>query len=602
MNGACYMPVYRRHIYPVGAAYTGEVYSKLGPTPTSGVGFPVFAPRRLLLDTSAPGTPSVFVASDAGDRVLWFPGADQRHYGRRVLAGRIYTLVGDGQVAAAGDTTTGDGGPAWQAKHPAAGGIARTSAGDMLVLDAGPHGLVRLVRFASGTIQTLPLTHGGQPLTVPGASDMCLAERAGANALYLADGPRKVVWRVPLPADLHDLAASAAATVEALPVLGNPDGPVPAEAPANVYAPALPVAHEKLRIGAPTALAVDAAGNLWVAEGEVGHLRLVEAAALTGNGSVTTPGGAFVTPPGASGAGDVLAGDARLAGFPGTIRPEERGQRRHARPSTAAPTSCAASGRAAARTDAYPSSSSSSCLALGFGLNLAGSPAPPRARGARPSRPPCPPDGPACCRPTPRSGRAAPVGRVVESSAMTCWAAGSTFASSCWRRKKSGHGARPVARVVGEVHALLVGLPLLVAVEAQAHQLRAGVGDDAARAVVAQDRREREGQPQLARHAMQDVATQHVLALVAQDARDLVRRLRGGDQRARDQHLAARHGEGVLLRVPDGVDVEVVGLVRRQRLHQAAEVLSTAPSTTGSWMKRPFAPSIWALLKFASHA
>jgi len=31
MNSACYMPVYRQHIFAVGAAYTGEVYSKLGP-------------------------------------------------------------------------------------------------------------------------------------------------------------------------------------------------------------------------------------------------------------------------------------------------------------------------------------------------------------------------------------------------------------------------------------------------------------------------------------------------------------------------------------------------------------------------------------------
>lgn len=281
--------------------------------------FPILGPRRLMLEPGPADTPGIYIASDLAQRVFWIPAVDMQRFGRRVRAGRLYTLAGDGQEATPDKPDVGDGGPATAAhlSHPAA--LARDSLGDVFILDAGVagdtvHGSVRLVRATDGKIQSLPVTSGGQPLRLAGATDLHLVESTAGNVLYVADAPHNTVWSIPLPHDLQALQQDAVQSIAATALFGGVS-PAP---PADLYAANLPVPREQAAVQAPSALALDSAGDLVVAEGDAARLRLLEAGGLTGTGGVWTVGGTFVTPPGETGVADVLEGDARLAAFPYT--------------------------------------------------------------------------------------------------------------------------------------------------------------------------------------------------------------------------------------------------------------------------------------------
>jgi hypothetical protein len=292
--------------------------------PLTHLTFPLFAPRRLLLEPGPLDVPSVYVASDDGNRVFWIPASDGVRYGRRVRAGRIYTLAGSGAEATQANPATGDGGPAALAKLSKPSALVRDSRGDLFVLDAGAaqgtlHGTVRVVRFGDGHIVGLPLTLGGLPLRFPGATDLRLIERVTGNLLFIADPARHVIWRATLPPDLAALAQDPIAPIEVQAALGSADGGALAASPIpDLFAGLGPIAKSAVRLLSPNCVALDAAGQLLVAEGEVGRLRLLVPSGGTGPVGVWTIGGLLLTPPGATRVADVLTGDARLAAFPGT--------------------------------------------------------------------------------------------------------------------------------------------------------------------------------------------------------------------------------------------------------------------------------------------
>lgn len=295
------------------AAATNSDAAPYAVDPATRSAFPLFSPRRLVLEVASGDVPSVYIASDDANRVFWIPAVDQLRFGRQARAGRLYTLAGTGDA----DGALGDGGPAGAASLGGPGAIARTTQGDLLILDPG-HGSVRVVRARDGKIQALPLQSGGQALAVPGASDMQLVEGANGNALYVADPARNVVWRAGLPADIKALAQDSVAPIAMTAVLGQ-SGVAATPAPVgSLYAANAPVDKAGVALSGVGAIALDAANNLLASE-PVGRLRLLEAQGITGStGGVWTVGGALVVPPGAGGATATLEGDSRLAGYPGT--------------------------------------------------------------------------------------------------------------------------------------------------------------------------------------------------------------------------------------------------------------------------------------------
>jgi hypothetical protein len=246
--------------------------------------FPLFAPRRLLLEPADGDVPTIFFSSDDANRVFWIPAHDASRFGRRARAGRLYTLA------------TG--------KRPTA--IALDAVGDLIVLDEDG---LRVARAPDGALAPLVLQAGGTPLALKGARDFKVVGRT----LYVADTARHVVWQAALPADDRALQAAVPAPLAAVAALGQPDKPGVGPTPASLYAANDGVATADALLNQPDALAVTAAGQLVVSDGGNQRLRLLDT-----NGKAYSVGGAFVTPPGAAGADAVLEGDARLAAFPGT--------------------------------------------------------------------------------------------------------------------------------------------------------------------------------------------------------------------------------------------------------------------------------------------
>lgn len=282
--------------------------------PLLSAGHAIIQPRKVLLQrVGATDDTHVFVLSKFGHRVFFIPATDVTTFGRDFLAGRLYTVLGNGQLvdgvaAPAVDTTLGH---AFALNEPTA--LTQDSQGNLYVLDSIA-GAVRLVRAGDGQVFTLPLkTAANAPYAAVGAQDLRIVEAgAGNNFLYLADTNAHTVVRFALPADLSTLATTVPASLAAQTVFGTDGVPgyltgVPYPDIHDVSA-ALPEGNALLN--EPTSLTFDGAGNMIVAA--KGRLHLMEQAAL----DPATVGDTYVI------AGGVdtrfIVGDSRLAFFPGT--------------------------------------------------------------------------------------------------------------------------------------------------------------------------------------------------------------------------------------------------------------------------------------------
>lgn len=293
---------------------------------------PIWMPYRLLIepDASAPA-PHVFFTSRQGHRLYFVPAKDLTRYGRSFLAGRQYTLAGNGAVEAPGATQSdgstayllGDGGPAYSAPLAYPLGVAEDSRHNLYISDAGSyaqdtstadplathvdaltggsaryrnyyHQSIRMIRASDGKIFTLRLTQNGQPYPLSGAQDLRVVEGAGGNYVYVTDSLRHAVIRFALPANLASLDATAPASQEVQVVLGKLDTPgsLVAGAPAPTLATLNDgVSKDQVLLDTPTSLDFDASGNMLVADN--GHVRMLEAAGLGGAGKVYLLAGAI---------------------------------------------------------------------------------------------------------------------------------------------------------------------------------------------------------------------------------------------------------------------------------------------------------------------
>jgi hypothetical protein len=279
--------------------------------PLLSAGYPLIRPRKLLVQrVGATDDSHVFVLSKFGQRVFFIPATDVTVFGRDFLAGRLYTVLGNGQVGdPAAPAADGTPGHAFALNEPTA--MAQDSAGNLYVLDSIA-GAVRLVRAGDGSVITLPLkADATTAYAAVGAQDLRVVEGA-ANFLYLADTNAHTVVRFPLPADLADLAGAVpdmtAQTV--FGVAGEPGYIKAGLTYPDIHDASKALSEANARLNEPTSLTFDGAGNMIVAA--KGRLHLMEAAAI----DPATVGNTYVI------AGGVdtrnIVGDSRLGYFPAT--------------------------------------------------------------------------------------------------------------------------------------------------------------------------------------------------------------------------------------------------------------------------------------------
>ena len=193
------------------------------------------------------------------------------HRIRRVAAGTgvITTVAGMGQAG-----FSGDNGPATTARLNGPTALATDASGNLLVADTRNH-RIRRVAVATGTITTLA-GNGAQGFAGDGGpaaqaeidSPAGLALDAGGN-VYLADTRNQRVRRVDAAVGTISTVAGFPASRPGLPVAAGDGGP------ANAATLAL-----------PRGLAVDGAGNLFIADSANQRIRRVAA-----DGTITTVAG-----------------------------------------------------------------------------------------------------------------------------------------------------------------------------------------------------------------------------------------------------------------------------------------------------------------------
>jgi DNA-binding beta-propeller fold protein YncE len=173
------------------------------------------------------GSGDLFIADTADDRVRMVPDADRTHFGVAMQDGHIYTVAGDGLTG-----SSGDGGPADQARLWDPGALAVDGAGDVYIADQGNRS-IRVLTTHAGTFFGVGL----------GSDDLGTVAGEGSYGPYLVDG---------------------------LPAVGDTG-----------------------ELNFPTGLALDRSGDLYVADGDMHAIRYLAAGTTAFRGQSTTVGSLY---------------------------------------------------------------------------------------------------------------------------------------------------------------------------------------------------------------------------------------------------------------------------------------------------------------------
>ena len=191
--------------------------------------------------------------------------------------GVISTFAGSGPVDSGGQLqngatptgNNGDGGPATNAVFNQPHGVGVDSKGNVYVADSGNHRLRRI--DTSGTIMTIAGTGDPKAPPCPNKAATCPAEGSGlkfpksmfmaGDQLYLADSGNNMIRRVDLAANPVTIT-TVAGTTQAKKYGG--DGGRATEAQLNT----------------PEGVAVDSAGNLYIADSDNNLVRKVDASGI----------------------------------------------------------------------------------------------------------------------------------------------------------------------------------------------------------------------------------------------------------------------------------------------------------------------------------
>ncbi len=243
------------------------------------------APSAVAVDTAG----NLFIAFGPGNRVEELPATTGSSLGRSVVAGKLVGLAGSSVAGSAGD-----GGPAAHSELDDPTGVALDPSGDVLIADTANCRL-RMVAASSGTRFGMTVVQGdiytvagsgicgsggnGGPalaaqLWDPGA----LAVNADGDVLVADQGNRTIRVLTSRPGTFYGVSLAA-----------DDLGTVAGEGSYGPYLvdgiSAVGVTGE---IDFPTAVAVDAHGNLYIADGAIQAIRLVPASTTTLLGKAAT--------------------------------------------------------------------------------------------------------------------------------------------------------------------------------------------------------------------------------------------------------------------------------------------------------------------------
>ena len=262
------------------------------------------AQLALPYDVAVDGSGNLYIADGTNNRV------------RRVDAsGTITTVAGTGE-----DSFGGDGGPALQAQLARPLGLAADGSGNLYIASPIDHRIRRV--DSTGTISTIAGTDvsgfsgDGGPAVHAWLSTPTGVAVDGSGNLYIADGSNNRVRRVDASGTITTVAGGSASGTGGPAVqaqLNSPSG-VEVDSAGNIY-----IADEgnervhrvdpagtittiagtgepsysgddgpavRARVSAPTDVAVDGAGNIYIADGGNNRIRLVDRA-----GTITTVAG-----------------------------------------------------------------------------------------------------------------------------------------------------------------------------------------------------------------------------------------------------------------------------------------------------------------------
>ncbi len=264
------------------------------------------APVALALDPAG----DLFIAFGSAARVEELPATDTPTFGTTVTVGAPVTVAGTG-VAGFG----GDGGPARQAQLDLPTGLAVDTSGDLLIADTA-NCRVRLVAASTGTRFGVPVVRGhiytvagtgicgsagdGGPATAAEVWDPGALAVDAAGDLLIADQGNRTI---------RELAA-ATGTYYGVAIAADHLGTVAGQGSYGPYlVDGLSAQGETAELNFPTAIAVDAHGNMYVADGAMHAIRFVPAVDTTLLGKPAQAGDMY-TAAGAVGTGSRRDGTA----------------------------------------------------------------------------------------------------------------------------------------------------------------------------------------------------------------------------------------------------------------------------------------------------
>src|SRR5579875_1250283 len=252
----------------------GDIYTIAGDGKTGysgqgglGTAAAIGAANGLAVDSDG----NVLIADTGNNRILVLAAKTGTFYGKAMTTGHLYLLGGNG-----GDGYAGDGGVATAAKFAAPAGVAADPAGNVVTADTG-NNRIRVIAGSTGTFYGVAMT-AGDVYTIAGTGVAGYAGDGGVATAAEFDYPDGVtvdahgdIFAADTGNDRVREIAGRGGTYYGKPMLkdriynvagnGNPEGPAPAGDPAT-----------DAGVAAPTAVAVDASGNLYFPDGEFGLL------------------------------------------------------------------------------------------------------------------------------------------------------------------------------------------------------------------------------------------------------------------------------------------------------------------------------------------
>ena len=228
---------------------------------------------------------NLVIADTNNQRIRVVASSTGMFYGQLMTAGDIYTVAGDGST---GDT--GDGGPATGASLDGPAGVAVDAAGNLVVANSGD-GVIRVVAENTGKFYGQAMTTGNI-YRVAGGGSGALGDGGPATQAVLVD-PGQVALDATgnlVVADAGDsrirVVAVRHGTFYGQPMLAGDIYTVAGNGLPGFAGDGGPATSAKL--DGPTGVAVDAAGNLLIADHGNARLRVVAAATGTFYGQAMT--------------------------------------------------------------------------------------------------------------------------------------------------------------------------------------------------------------------------------------------------------------------------------------------------------------------------